>query len=297
MKKLEVHTRSYQKLVQDFTEWLIALGYSESSQTVLPQHVREFLHWLEGEAITESHLISSAHVTAFMAYLNERGNERKQGQPLSAAHLAKFLQGIKLLAKYGKQTSKSVFSVAQQIIQPQKAAGHYLSKSEIQRLYEATKHDSYGLRDRAMLSIFYGCGLRKNEGIHLEVSDVLFKQGLLYVRKGKGNRERYVPMGEKVQTDLKNYLQQARPLFMPSPKEPALFLNYQGNRLSGVSYAARLQKLVVKAEIEVKCSLHTLRHSIATHLLQNGMALRQVSEFLGHASLESTQIYTHLDHE
>lgn len=295
MKKLEVHTRSYQKLVQDFSQWLAALGYSESSQTVLPQHVREFLHWLEGEAITEMKLISSHHVKGFMAYLNERGNERKQGQPLSEAHLAKFLQGIKLLAKYGKQTGKSVFSVAQGVIQPRKSAGHYLSKTEVQSLYEATSHNAYGLRDRAMLSVFYGCGLRKNEGLHLDVSDVLFKQGLLYVRKGKNRKERYVPMGAKVQADLISYLEKARPLFMPELTEMGLFLNYTGHRLSGVSHAARLHKLVVKAEIEVKCSLHTLRHSIATHLLRNGMPLRQVSEFLGHASLESTQIYTHIE--
>lgn len=146
-----------------------------------------------------------------------------------------------------------------------------------------------------MLSVFYGCGLRKNEGLHLDVSDVLFKQGLLYVRKGKNRKERYVPMGAKVQADLISYLEKARPLFMPELTEMGLFLNYTGHSLSGVSHAARLHKLVVKAEIEVKCSLHTLRHSIATHLLRNGMPLRQVSEFLGHASLESTQIYTHIE--
>ena len=297
MKKLEVITPSYQKLITLFTDWLTALGYSESSQTNLPQHIKEFLYWLEHQGITDPSLIKSKHTSQFMQYLNERGNTRKQGRPLSEAHLAKFLQALKLLAKYGKQTNQTSFSVAYGIIQPRISVEHYLSKSQIKDLYEVTNLDAYGLRDRAMLGVFYGCGLRKNEGIHLELADVLFKKGLLYVRKGKNRKERYVPMGAKVATDLDNYIQKARPLFMPKIDEKALFLNYVGNKLSGPGHVARLQQLVQKAGISDKCSLHTLRHSIATHLLQNGLPLRQVGQFLGHASLEATQIYTHLNYE
>ena len=161
-------------------------------------------------------------------------------------------------------------------------------------LYESCSSNAYGLRDRAMLAVFYGCGLRRNEGVHLNLDDVLADRKLLYVRKGKGHKERYVPMGASVRQDLGIYIERARPLLIASLDEKALFVNQKGNRLEGGGHAKRLESLCHKAEIEKKCSLHTLRHSIATHLLANGLPLRQVGEFLGHATLEATQIYTHL---
>jgi len=150
-----------------------------------------------------------------------------------------------------------------------------------------------------MLSVYYGCGLRREEGMYLNVDDINLKARLIYVQKGKGNRERYVPMSEAVREDLENYIYVAREkiLSFKNIKNPALFLSYRVKRMHGNSLIERLHKLTNKAGINKETGFHTLRHSIATHLLQSGMLLENVSKFLGHTSLESTQIYTHLAHE
>ena len=147
-----------------------------------------------------------------------------------------------------------------------------------------------------MISIYYGCGLRRNEGLNLDVSDILFDKNLVYVRKGKNYKERYVPMTEGVKEELQNYVEYARPTLMKAPVQ-ALFLTVKGNRIGSNAMAERLQMLKEKAEINKEAGLHALRHSIATHLLQSGMELDKIKRFLGHSSLESTQIYTHLKYE
>jgi site-specific recombinase XerD len=170
------------------------------------------------------------------------------------------------------------------------------TRSEIKALYNACEGDALGIRDRAMLAVYYGCGLRRNEGINIDVSDVLLNKNLLYVSKGKNYKERYVPMTEAVKEDLQNYLDFARPMFL-NQQTQALFLSRSGSRLITQGMATRLQKLKEKAGIDKEAGLHTLRHSIATHLLQSGMKLSQIKRFLGHSSMESTQIYTHLSAE
>jgi site-specific recombinase XerD len=147
-----------------------------------------------------------------------------------------------------------------------------------------------------MLALYYGCGLRLNEGVQLDVSDLLFEKGLLLVRKGKGNKERYVPMTQAVKEDLKNYLSNSRPMLLGERGEDALLLNYRGKRISGEMLLLRLRRLQAhssQAGLAGKViGMHSLRHSIATHLLHNGMKLVQIARFLGHSSIESTQIYT-----
>ena len=147
-----------------------------------------------------------------------------------------------------------------------------------------------------MLAAYYGCGLRRNEGVNLDISDILFDKNFVFVRKGKNYKERYVPMSAGVKEDLQNYIDFVRPVLIKSNAK-ALFLNQHGKRLGSNSMADRLQNLKEKSEINKEAGLHALRHSIATHLLQSGMELEKIKRFLGHSSLESTQIYTHIANE
>jgi integrase/recombinase XerD len=148
-----------------------------------------------------------------------------------------------------------------------------------------------------MLGIFYGCGLRRNEGVHLDVSDIDFKSKLVYVRIGKNYKERYVPANEMILQHIKNYLDHSRLFLQKKEKTPALFISDKGYRAQGQSLLIRLRKLARLSKIDKQIGLHTLRHSIATHLLQSGMKLKHIAKFLGHSSLEATQIYTHIIHE
>ena len=160
-----------------------------------------------------------------------------------------------------------------------------------------------------MLSIYYGCGLRKSEGTSLKTSDILTERKLIHVRKGKGSKERYVPVTGNNLNHITEYLQNGRNLLLnQNESDPVLsgakasfFINQYGTACSDQALSARLDRLAKNSNNRVlqakKPSLHTLRHSIATHLLQQGMDIEMIRKFLGHSSLESTQIYTHILNE
>jgi len=175
-----------------------------------------------------------------------------------------------------------------------------LTKAEMHLLYKSCPVNDYrwkyamiGLRDRAMLGVYYGCGLRRSEGLELDITDIDLIRNLVHVRKGKGSKERFVPIGESIKQDFKDWLS-VRGEYQKHPTEQAFLLSPRGNRISGNALMERLKRLVEVAGINKEIGLHSLRHSIATHLLQQGMSLENVSRFLGHASLENTQIYTHI---
>jgi integrase/recombinase XerD len=149
-----------------------------------------------------------------------------------------------------------------------------------------------------MLTVFYGCGLRRNEGYNLDLSDVNLDKQLLYVRKGKNYKERMVPFNRTNAKYIEDYIYDWRPQITASKKEGAFFISQRGTRMDTQSMAIRLKLLQQRTNNihlqQKNVRLHVLRHSIATHLLQNGMSLEKIARFLGHSSLESTQVYTHL---
>ena len=162
--------------------------------------------------------------------------------------------------------------------------------------YEALQY-----RDTAMLSVYYGCGIRRNEGVQLDTSDINFNRAILHVRKGKNYKERFIPISKQSLQHLQIYLYDGRPILLGGSKSQALFISAKAKRMDGQTMLWRLKQLIEltdNARLQQKqVGLHTLRHSIATHLLNKGMNLEKIKEFLGHSSLESTQIYTHLNFE
>src|SRR5690606_21754010 len=176
-----------------------------------------------------------------------------------------------------------------------------LTVEEVQQLYQATSEDHYGIRERAILSLYYGCGLRSSEGIALNLEDVLLDQKMIYVRKGKGYKERYVPFVENQKEDFEHYLKQSRPKLLTDETEQAFFIGHKGKRISYGILLKTLKRLQQRTGNETLMQkvigLHALRHSIATHLMQSGMKFDYISQFLGHTLMSSTQVYTHLAHE
>ncbi len=171
-----------------------------------------------------------------------------------------------------------------------------LSVAEIEALLGAIDPSSpLGLRDRALFELIYSSGLRISEAVDLTVARVFLDEGVLRVR-GKGNKERLVPMGPVAVRWLRQYLQDGRPRLVKAPaRSDRLFLNHLGNGLSRKGMWKRFHQLCSAAGIRAK--VHTLRHSFATHLLEGGADLRAVQELLGHADIATTQIYTHIDKE
>jgi site-specific recombinase XerD len=295
MQLFTIKTLEYVHLEESFGEWLQLLNFEQSTVKYAPRKVREFFAWLEQNQIIKLSEITKQVIENYFEYLKERRNNRRKGK-LSRNYLRTHITALRKLARYLRETGRESFEVDVWLPGKTRSIKTIFTLSEIKALYNACEGDALGLRDRAMLAVYYGCGLRRNEGINLDTSDVLMNKNLLYVSKGKNYKERYVPMTEAVKEDIMNYLDFARPMFL-CMQNNALFLSRSGSRLITQGMAIRLQKLKEKAGIDKEAGLHTLRHSIATHLLQSGMKLSQIKRFLGHSSMESTQIYTHLAHE
>lgn len=172
----------------------------------------------------------------------------------------------------------------------------FLYQNDCLALLQAPDDGTLGQRDRAILEVLYATGIRVSELVGLDLHDLDWRQG--YVRVfGKGAKERIVPVGRPACQAMEQYLTAARPRLVTGASERALFLNKSGGRLTDRSVRRLLDKYVAKAALDQQVSPHTLRHTFATHLLDHGADLRSVQELLGHTSVSTTQIYTHVTKE
>jgi integrase/recombinase XerD len=317
MKRLPVTAPPYQYIEKSFKEWLEALGYSWQGVYYMPIQIRGLLNWLEKQNKAQlADITTEAIKDYYYNELKQRKNLMRDAGTLSNKHLNKNLQALRKFTEYLRQTGKlqiALLNIKQEQTIDNKPT--VLTEAEIMQLFKATEtvpdkmkhakprefYEMLNCRDKAMLSIFYGCGLRRNEGYHLNITDIHLESAVVHVRKGKGYKERFVPVSKKGMENITAYLYDARPLMIRDNKEEAFFLNHNGKRLGGQMLMLCLQNLARRtgnSELQQKeIGLHTLRHSIATHLLGNGMSLESIRDFLGHSSLESTQIYTHLINE
>lgn len=286
------------KIALAYLEWLKALNYEYDNALVGARKIQDFLVYLEQEQVDKLSRVCQLHIRGYMEALEQRVS-RITGQGLSVNTLKTYRRELKRFSRYLVETGQGHLDVD---VPPVSAVSPVSSREiftpgEIKRLYQACLDDRLGIRDRAMLSVYYGCGLRRTEGVMLEVKDIRFGQGVIHVRKAKNYRERLVPMTAKVASDLMEYSLMSRPGLSNANSGNRFFLSYRGDSLGPNSMGHRFQQLKQKAGSDHPGSLHSLRHSIATHLLQNGMSLEQIARFLGHRCLESTQIYTHIIHE
>ena len=170
-----------------------------------------------------------------------------------------------------------------------------LTEDEIKRLISSVKIDSeFGQRNKAIIEVLYGTGIRVSELTELRISNIFFNENIIKVT-GKGNRERYVPLGKIASIEIKKYLNAREKLKIDSKFSDILFLNRYGRQLTRSMIFKVINDSSKNAGIDKKISPHTLRHSYATHLLKNGADLRTIQLILGHESITTTEIYTHLD--
>ncbi len=295
MKSISVQSEEFLAIEKSFREWLGLLNYERSTVRYGPAKVREFFHWLERHNVATASGITKEMVSDYFDYLSGREN-RIRGGRLSRNYLRTHLTALRKLSRYLRETGREGFESDILLKGATRKRINVFTRREIEALYEACEGDLLGIRDRAMLGIYYGCGLRRSEGIGLDVDDITLEAGMLYVRYGKNYKQRYVPFTPGVREDLRNYLHFARPALVRG-SEVAFFLSQRGKRMCEQAMADRLQGLKERALIDRPGSLHTLRHSIATHLLSSGMSTEKIKRFLGHSSLETTQLYTHLRYE
>jgi len=304
MKKLTLKSPTFNELLASYTNWLDVLGYAPSTVYNLPNHLKEFFHYLERHRHSDISGITTKIIQEYYKELSNRGNERRGGG-LSKAFLNKHQQALKKFLTYLKEHNANIkFGVhlKGEKIEYHTADKVILTQDEIKLLFESCEvshfNEHFQIRDRAILVLLYSCGLRRNEAVHINCEDILFEKGRIYVRKGKNYKERFVPINKYNLELLETYLYEARPEFLKNYQTDALLLSQIGRRINDMSIANRLKAIVEATDDETiqskHITLHTLRHSIATHLMQNKVPMKSISQFLGHSSLESTQIYTHL---
>lgn len=308
MKNLPIQSAGYALLIAGFTEWLDVQGYSKGTLQGLSSGVREFLHYLEQEGCKRIDKMDSGHLRGHYAHLTQRANKRRGGG-LSNSSIHQHVQALTKFLQYlhhrGVQDLPSLGIKVPKVERPPIAV---LSREDVAELYKAceaqdgeAKAEAARARDRAMLAVYYGCGLRLNEGVHLRLDDIDLEKRTIMVRKGKNYKERLVPMGKAGAQQLQEWIYEHRPVLLGAERVDALLVSQRGKAMTGGMIYARfkvVQQQVESPELRTKAmGLHALRHAIATHLLAAGMELQKIARFLGHSSMDSTQIYTHLAEE
>lgn len=316
MNPKELGSKEFIDLESGFLSWLRTLGYSEATIVTRKRNLREFLLYLERCGISVMDQTAGEKTKLFVRYLKRREN-KLFGSGLMNASINVGISSVNKFFEYLRQLAV-VTMVPDNLEYVEELYGPriVLTPEDISSLYEATYikkwfaraetkeyQGAIQQRDRAMLGIYYGCGLRKSEGTNLITGDILTERKLIFVRKGKGCKERYVPVTDGNLSYITEYLQDGRNFLLARNQSgtESFFINQFGGSCSDQALSARLDRLVKNSGSaglqRKKPTLHTLRHSIATHLLQSGMEIELIQKFLGHASLESTQIYTHLANE
>ncbi|MBS4191111.1 site-specific tyrosine recombinase XerD [Bacillus sp. FJAT-49705] len=277
--------------LKDFIHYLIVeKGLAKNTIMSYERDLKSYTKYLKNvENMLSLNSVQRAQIIHFLGYLKDQGKSSKT--------LARHVASIRafhqfLLREKSVDQDPSVHIESPQL---ERSLPKVLNMQEVETLLDSPKHtDHYGIRDKAMLELLYATGIRVSELIGLNMGDVHLTMG--FVRcVGKGNKERIIPIGKAAAKALDHYIKEGRSQFLSKKHhEDAFFLNHHGKRLTRQGFWKILKRLAREAGIEKELTPHTLRHSFATHLLENGADLRAVQEMLGHADISTTQIYTHV---
>jgi site-specific recombinase XerD len=280
----------YQELFEAYLGALAARrcapGTRAGAISVLP---RFFAH-LKRARVRDPRRVSEAHVVSFARLLSQP----KNGRSLSVATQANYLSVVKAFCAFLEKRGFLLCDPAAQLRLPVRLRlPRALNRTQARRVICAPDRTGVlALRDRALLELLYGTGVRMMECVRLDLSDVNLRDGILLVRDGKGRKDRYVPISGRALEALDVYLKDCRPELLRG-HEPALFLTRRGARLSAMSVRVRVRRYGERVGVKVSC--HVLRHSYATHLLQGGANVREIQKLLGHKRLGTTALYTKID--
>lgn len=299
-KNIIVINEDYQKLAESFYRYILRLGYNTRGCKARKNYLCEFLHWLEQKGLLEITKLTAQEISNYYSYISERPSKKDSGI-LSQKTTHSHMQIIRDLFIMLQNEGKIKINPCSTLKFPYPRATEertVLDQEEIKQLYRVAET----AQEKAILSLAYGCGLRVGELTSCNIEDVRLREKILIVPKGKGNKRRVVPISSGVVKDLADYYYNEREALTKgrdyNSKESAFMLHSRGGRMQKGTYNKHLKILVERTENEAikekQITIHNLRHSIATHLLEQGIPVEQVRMFLGHSQLETTQIYTHI---
>jgi site-specific recombinase XerD len=287
--------RSFERLHQAFLDDVRARWYSKHLVKQARNVLARFLSHLRESRLRDIRAVNEAHVTVWARQLAEQ--KTAKGAPYSPATRRTYLALVQRFFRYLVRAGVILQDPTLDLVLPswRRLPRAVLNEGQARRLVAApSSWTPLGKRDRAILETLYGCALRVSECERLDLADLDLAKGEILVRDGKGKKDRLVPVVGRAVVALGVYLAEARPALVRDARERAIFLSRHGRRL-GIQVIQNLVRNHARAAgIEVRVSPHTLRHGCATHLLQGGANIRQVQQLLGHASVETTALYTNV---
>ena len=265
-------------------------GLSKNTIDAYKADLLNFIKWMREDGIDSYTALSRNDIIYYLGDIKDQG--------LEVSTIARRLVSIKVLYRYLFQERIIPNDITDVMDSPKmwRILPDFLSSLEIDKILKAypAGKDPLNFRNKTMLEVMYACGLRVSELINLPVNAINFDEMIIRVY-GKGNKERIVPIGRTAANLVRRYLRDHRYTFVKDMDYPHLFLSYRGKPLNRERLWAIVKKAALLAGIDKNIHPHTLRHSFASHLLENGADLRVIQEMLGHADISTTQIYTHID--
>jgi integrase/recombinase XerD len=289
-----------EELVEDFLQYLRnERGQSEETERLYSSLLHQFMAWAKKRGLSSWQNVELSHLTDFLRHEQQRPlqNEPKESKRrLSASSLYLVIAALRSFYKFCDNEKLLPRNLAEQLSLPRRwqRLPKSLTDAEIDQLLKPLPtEDPSDLCDQAVVELAYASGLRLSELRHLRLEQLHLEAGFVTVI-GKGNKERVVPVGRQAVAALKRYLDVGRPKLVKPRSTAAVFLSRRGNAFDRCCLWLRIKRRVRRSGIERNVTPHMLRHSFATHLLEHGADLRVIQELLGHASISTTEIYTHV---
>jgi integrase/recombinase XerD len=276
-------------LITQFIHYLtVERGLANNTLESYQRDLASYCEYIQKQGFDNLNDTSRMQIMSYLLDLQERGR--------ATATLSRNLASIRAFYQFLLREKFIDHDPSVNLESPkiEKRLPQVLSVREVELLLNGPKLDvPAGSRDKAMLELLYATGIRVTELVSLEITDINLNMGFVKCL-GKGSKERIIPLGRLAVENVRSYIERGRPYLVKKGQENALFLNHHGRRLSRQGFWKIIKKYAQVARIDKEITPHTLRHSFATHLLENGADLRSVQEMLGHADISTTQIYTHV---
>jgi integrase/recombinase XerD len=277
-----------------YRDYLSVLNYAKKTVISHVFYLNRFFAWLRGVGINEIGGVTRDIVRDYQTHLFEEINAHT-GRPNAVTYQNMSLQAVKSFFRFLVENDYLVGDPAKSVPYakaPQRLPRSILTQSEAKKVLHAPDTKTVlGYRDRTILEVLYSTGIRKEELNNLLLTDIDYNDGIIRINQGKGKKDRVVPMGKIACRYLENYIKGVRPSLIKDPYNNHLFLSLRGNRLSKNMVWEIVKSYTKKAKIKKTISPHSFRHTCATLMLRNKANIRHIQELLGHASLDSTQVY------
>ena len=281
--------------VEPFLESLRVRNYSAMTLKPREHYLRAFAAWAEERGVTQASEVTRAVLERYQGFLSRY--KKKSGEPLTFRSQHIQLTALRLFFKWLAKERHIEYNPASELELPRlsrrlpKAAMSVEETETVLALPDLA--NPLGLRDRAILEVFYSTGIRRSELAHLTLPDLDFGRGVIFINQGKGKKDRYVPIGQRAMAWVVKYLEAARPRLRVG-ETPALFLTMEGKPLDPSYLTEHIRAYLSRSGIQKKGGCHLFRHTTATLMLEGGADIRYIQQMLGHADLSSTEVYTHV---